>query len=66
MGLPEVPFKGSAEDTTDFRVDKSAMDERLSTFRQHVQQGGIGSWFPEGYRNRGSETRADQSGTSGG
>eukprot|EP00403_Amphidinium_massartii_P012261 CAMPEP_0178432344 /NCGR_PEP_ID=MMETSP0689_2-20121128/32332_1 /TAXON_ID=160604 /ORGANISM="Amphidinium massartii, Strain CS-259" /LENGTH=326 /DNA_ID=CAMNT_0020054319 /DNA_START=9 /DNA_END=989 /DNA_ORIENTATION=- len=57
MGLAEVPFKGSADDVTDFRVDRAAMDERLSAFECHVREGGIGSWFPEGSLNRSDPTQ---------
>lgn len=53
LALPEVPFKAkSGDDISNMAVDKEVMDERLSEFQKHVAQGGIGAWFPEGYRNR--------------
>lgn len=52
MGLPEVPFKASAK-ALNLEVDCDLMDDRLRAFADHVQSGGVGSWFPEGLRNRG-------------
>ncbi|CAJ1457362.1 unnamed protein product [Effrenium voratum] len=54
IGLPEVPFKGSAGDFGNMAVEKELMDVRLQAFCDHVKSGGVGAWFPEGLRNRGN------------
>eukprot|EP00438_Fugacium_kawagutii_P012959 Skav229729 [mRNA] locus=scaffold1287:41719:42624:+ [translate_table: standard] len=65
MGLPEVPFKVTAEgssggDPTDLTVDKNLMHERLRAFNDHIKSGGVGAWFPEGMVNLGDPTKLQE------
>ncbi|CAE7560337.1 LPAT1 [Symbiodinium natans] len=53
IGLSEVPFKAAPDDVSSMAVEKEAMEEQLQAFAEHIKQGGVGAWFPEGLRNRG-------------
>jgi len=50
-----VPFKSSGD--SDFSVDKEAAAEVQSLFQEHVADGGIGVWYPEGKMNTGDVTK---------
>lgn len=47
MGHIAIPFKGG-KGSDNMELDKDLLVERQKEFENHVMQGGIGAWYPEG------------------
>jgi len=47
-----VPFKAGS-DINSFELDRELMAKRQQDLEDHVRQGGVGGWFPEGRLNPG-------------
>eukprot|EP00747_Dinoflagellata_sp_TGD_P213290 gnl/TRDRNA2_/TRDRNA2_86266_c0_seq1.p1 gnl/TRDRNA2_/TRDRNA2_86266_c0~~gnl/TRDRNA2_/TRDRNA2_86266_c0_seq1.p1 ORF type:complete len:305 (-),score=73.11 gnl/TRDRNA2_/TRDRNA2_86266_c0_seq1:70-984(-) len=56
MGHMTVPFKASAE-SKDFTIDKEAMAVEMQKLEDHVREGGVAAWYPEGTMNRTDSTQ---------
>jgi len=52
MGHQAVPFKSGGVDGG-FEIDKELMAVRQRELEEHVAQGGMAGWYPEGTMNRG-------------
>lgn len=51
-GHVEVPFQATKTTDTNMSVDKALLQDRMEVFKNHIRNGGTGSWFPEGRLNR--------------
>merc|ERR1740117_145103 len=60
MGHLAVPFKDVSSTSTNFEIDKEGLAKVMEEYEQHLKDGHLCAWFPEGQVNKGDCSKLQQ------
>jgi len=60
MGHLAVPFKDTSATSTNFEIDKEGLAKVMEEYEQHLKDGHLCAWFPEGQVNKGDCSKLQQ------